>query len=141
MNPLRLKRAYFYSMSTVLILCTAIFANGCVLIPVPTPPHGVRVITEDTVESLKPGPSTRADVLHLLGDPLFRKEKDRLFVYAWDMSWGYVGVILLLGKIADFHPIGGRRGLIIEFTPENRVRSLQFVKYDEALERWAKEKD
>jgi hypothetical protein len=98
MNPLRLKSAYFYSVSAGLILLTAIFGNGCVLIPVPTPPRGVRVITEDTVESLKPGQSTRADVLHLLGDPLHRREKDRFFVYPWDRTWGYVGSLWVLER-------------------------------------------
>jgi outer membrane protein assembly factor BamE (lipoprotein component of BamABCDE complex) len=126
MNPLRLKRAYFYPVTAVLMLFTAIVANGCVLIPVPTPPRGVRVITEDTVESLKPGQSTRADVLHLLGDPLHRREKDRFFVYAWDRTWGYVGWLSALASPdGGVSPIVVHRSLIIEFTPENRVRSLQ----------------
>jgi hypothetical protein len=52
-----------------------------------------------------------------------------------------LGIYPPLGPPPPFDPIEERRGLIIDFTPENRVRSLQFVKYDAALERWAKEED
>jgi hypothetical protein len=146
MNPLRLKSAYVYSVSAGLILLTAIFANGCIPVFIPTPPHGVRVITEDTVESLKPGQSTRADVLHLLGDPIERTEEDRFFVYGWGSAWGYYALFIYppLGPDPRFDPIGERRGLIIQFRSDNRVRRLQFIKYDDwkdTFERWAKEMD
>jgi hypothetical protein len=131
-------------VSNLLILFTALFANGCIIpVFIPTPPHGVRVITADTVESLKPGQSTRTDVLHLLGDPIERSEEDQFFVYGWGSTWGYYALYLYpMGPPPPFEPIGERRGLIIQFTPENRLKRLQFIEYDEwpdTLARWAKE--
>ena len=143
MNPLRLKRAYFYLVTAVLVPLTAIVATGCIPVFIPTPPHGVRVITEHTVESLKPGQSIRADVLHLLGDPLERSDEDRFFVYGWSSTWAYLW-LLWIEKRVETYPSVERRGLIIEFSPDNRVRRLQFIKYDDwrdTLERWANEKD
>jgi outer membrane protein assembly factor BamE (lipoprotein component of BamABCDE complex) len=152
MNPLRLKRTCSYSVAAVFMYFTAICANGCipVFLPIPAPPHGVRMITEDTVEPLKPGQSTRADVLHLLGDPLERREDDRFFVYGWGITWAYTysALFVLVPKappiIESFDPVSERRGLIIEFTPDNRFRRSQFIKYDDwsvTLEQWKKEED
>ena len=51
---------------------------GC--LPVPTIPHGLGVVLDkDSFESLRPGESTRADVLFNLGEPQHRLEKDRFF--------------------------------------------------------------
>ncbi len=96
MKPLRLKHAYSNSVTAVLIIfLTAIVANGCIPVLIPTPSYGVRVITEETVESLRPGQSTRADVLHLLGDPVERIEEDQFFVYGGALP-GPIGLGFLL---------------------------------------------
>ncbi len=43
-----------------------------------------------------------------------------------------------------FEPIGEPRGLIIQFRPDNRLKRLEFINYDDwkvTFEQWAKEKD
>lgn len=135
----------FYLVPVMLMLFTVLVANGCVPVYLPEPPHGVRVITEETVEPLKPWQSTRANVLHLLGDPRVRMKEDRFFVYYWFLETGVWNWIPLLPKFPVFEePVWEHRGLIIEFTPDNHVKRLQFYKGDEWLgtyEGWAKEKD
>jgi len=135
---------------TIVLLLTGIAANGCISVYLPEPAHGgERVITEETVEPLKPGQSTRADVLHLLGDPTGeRREEDRFFVYYWRVTvgqWEYLPVTPLSFPIWEpYRPEFERRGLIIEFTPDNRVRRLKFIKYDEwfdTIERWKKDEE
>lgn len=69
----------------------SIATNGCVILPIPTPPHGgAGVITEESVESLEAGKATRADVLLKLGDPAERLQEDRFFVYRWELTHGYL---------------------------------------------------
>ena len=142
------KHPGFYLVPVMLMLFTAFVANGCVPVYLPEPPHGVRVITEETLEPLKPGQSTRADVLHLLGDPGVRIKEDRFFVYYWFLQTGMWNWIPLLpfpgGRDLPPEPVWEHRGLVIEFTPDNHVKRLQFYKDDEwsdTLEQWAKEDD
>jgi hypothetical protein len=104
------------------------------------------VITENTVELLLPEKSTRADAIHTLGDPSERIEADRFFIYRWERIEGYVIFI------PPFWParepgFAGREDhyLLLEFTADNRVRRLKFIKrrdmLNETLDHWTKERD
>lgn len=133
----------------MLTVLAVIFINGCVIMPTPSY-GGVGVIKEDTVESLKPDKSTRADVLHLLGDPAYTAEEDRFFVYWWEQIEGYV-IFLFPPLWPDREPgFAGRevQYLLVEFTPDNRLKRLKFIKnlpdrdmLNETLDQWTKEKE
>jgi hypothetical protein len=120
----------------VLTLWLLVTTSACIIIP--TPPHGgVGVITEKAVESLKPESSTRADVLHRLGDPAERLEEDRFFVYRWEKTVAYWDAI---GPVAS-NVIKDVHYLLLEFTQNNRLRRLNFVDggrlmLDKVLDEW-----
>ncbi len=106
-------------------------AAGCIIIP--TPPHGSLgpgpVIADETIQSLKPNETTRADVLKRLGEPHARFEQERIFVYVWKQIRGYYG--WAIGYLPDL--IGGgafvhAEYLCLEFGRGNRlVRSARYV--------------
>jgi len=72
-----------------LVTLTTLGSSGCIIIP--TPSHGgVGLITKETIESIEPGKTTRADILLRLGDPAERLEEDRLFKYTWKEIQSYM---------------------------------------------------
>ena len=74
--------------------------SGC--LPVPTLPHALSVVPDkDACEALVIGEATRADVLLLMGDPRYRLEDDRFFMYEWTVSYGY----LIVGGYMQAYPI------------------------------------
>ena len=71
------------------LLCIVLLLAGCV----PTIPYGIdRVYDIKAYETLHPCEATRADVLMTLGEPLYRLEEDRFFMYKWKVvyAWGYI---------------------------------------------------
>ena len=109
-----------------LLALTGLGLSGCIILPIPTPPHGgLRLITQETIESFEPGKTTRADILLRLGDPTERLKEDRFFVYQWDRIHGYlvVGVMYWseLGVLPATHFLG------IEFTPDNRLKAVTVI--------------
>ena len=109
-----------------LLALTGLGLSGCIIIP--TPSHGGDgVITKGTIESFKPGKTTRADVLLRLGDPYVRLYEDRFFVYEWKrISWYWA---IATSPFGD--GVGGdfrhSSYLGLEFTPDNRVRRVKVL--------------
>ncbi|MFN8626591.1 MAG: hypothetical protein U0587_11515 [Candidatus Binatia bacterium] len=102
---------------------------GCVVVP--TIPHGIgAVVDRKTRNSFQPGTSTRADVLLALGDPPYRFQDDRFFMYAWDVAYGYVGVAYAGGA-----PLRAFHYLCLEFGPDGvLVRRKEIVNdWDKAI--------
>lgn len=121
------------SLAAVL-LASVLGASGCVVVPIPTPPIAFDEITPETLGGLKPGETTRVDVLMSLGDPTRRLQADRIFVYDWSEShWIVLIGVPGGGGMTDF---GDTHRLAIEFSESGRIARLQqFARYSkEALE-------
>lgn len=90
----------------------------------PTIPHGLgRVYDRKSYETLHPGESTRTDVLMTLGEPLYRFEEDRFFMYEWEVvyAWGYI-------PYGPFFPVCAPHYLCLEFAPDSHlVRCEHFI--------------
>ena len=80
------------ALGALLSLCAALVA--CV--PLPIAGGASREIPEATRVTIKPGTSTRADVLLALAEPDVRGDDDRYFQYATSQSRGGVVFILIL---------------------------------------------
>lgn len=80
------------ALGALLSLCVALAA--CV--PLPIAGGASREIPEATRVTIKPGASTRADVLLALAEPDVRGEDDRYFQYSTSQSRGGVVFILVL---------------------------------------------
>jgi hypothetical protein len=132
----------FRQTNTVLTALMLVFVNCCIIVP--TPSHGgTGVITEETVVSLRPETSTRADVLHLLGDPAYTEKDHRFFVYWWEETNAYI--IPLGGPAFGPSPVTKSRHLVFEFSPDNHLKRLEFIDspeiLNETLDRWTKENE
>ena len=86
--------------SAAVWLFVAFLFVGC--LPVPMIPHGLGVVLDKKdFEALKPGEATRTDILMNLGEPMYRFEADRFFMYEWTVAYGYV----IVGGYYQAYPI------------------------------------
>lgn len=85
----------------------AICLAGCVVLPVPTPPTGSEIVGDEAMSAVKPGMTTRADVLLALGDPSESEEADRFFAYDWKVSHG--AIVWAWGIAPNVGGAGGHR--------------------------------
>ena len=106
-------------LATALVAATLL--AGCIIVP--TPPIPIDGIPDANIAALKPGLTTRADVLMAFGDPTLRMEDDRYFVYDWsEVHW--VGAV---GGAPQAYPfnISDTHRLAIEFAPDGAIARLQ----------------
>jgi hypothetical protein len=98
-------------------LLLAVATAGCV-IPVPVAAvYGD--ISEASIAAIKPGVSTRADVVLLLADPTTRGEQDGHFIYSWHRLHG-------AAIVAFPYPLAAGSGqschcLVVRFAPNGYV--------------------
>jgi outer membrane protein assembly factor BamE (lipoprotein component of BamABCDE complex) len=96
-----------------------LFNSSCVYVPLPahdlTSPKGV--INDELIESLKPGETTREDLLLLLGAPDTQYEQDRYFIYEWEAT---EGAFVVAGGGGDF--IVNAHYFCVEFDEDNRIK-------------------
>jgi outer membrane protein assembly factor BamE (lipoprotein component of BamABCDE complex) len=133
-----------------LALIAAGAVSGCIILP--TPVHlGLGVITEEAVKSLKPGETSRAQVLLMFGAPADRYEEDRFFVYTFERIHGYLVLFCCLsyqggGVGGGVAPMKKAHYLALEFTPPGRLRQQAFFEEpwfgkdrDKDVQQWMKE--
>ena len=104
-------------------LLVAITTGGCPFI-IPTPGLHPNAPTPEVMETIKPKVTTRTEVLMMLGDPDFRLEDDRYFVYDWTDLRAIVGLagpyaVLAGSELKDLH------ALVIDFAPDGRVARVK----------------
>lgn len=96
-----------------------LFNSSCVYVPLPahnlTSPKGV--INDELVKSLKPGETTREDLLLLVGAPDTQYEQDRYFIYEWEAT---EGAVVVAGGGGDF--IVKAHYFCVEFDEDNRIK-------------------
>lgn len=141
-----------------LILVTALVItmaaiSGCAYIP--TPEHseefgflgqpagmsGQVMISKDTINLLKPGKTTRTEVLLKFGNPTQRFQQDRFFVYSWERISGYF--LWSFGMCTGgCEPTFKTHSLCLEFTQDNLLRRFKHLKaglfknMDELMSEW-----
>lgn len=74
-----------------LLGCLTFLAVGCVILPIPMPEDKVmagRPVTEFQQSFIRPGETTREEVIRHLGQPFIIWEDARVFIYRWDMRQG-----------------------------------------------------
>lgn len=96
-DPSRRRTHRIGARSGVALCPIAAALAGCIPLPVPLPSVEVGPVPEQIVTQIRPGTSTRADVLLLLGDPIVRGPEDAYFVYTWAYRRGGVMVFGLTG--------------------------------------------
>jgi outer membrane protein assembly factor BamE (lipoprotein component of BamABCDE complex) len=110
-------------------LAALVITTSACPIFLPTPGANERGVDKQSVERFQARRTTRTDVLMTLGDPDYRLEDDRYFVYDWSETHAFVGVGLPGGAIAGTG-LGEQHALAIEFAPDNRVARLREFTHD-----------
>jgi outer membrane protein assembly factor BamE (lipoprotein component of BamABCDE complex) len=115
-------------------MLAAMSLSGCVILPVPTPPIGHGLVSEDALKSIKPGTTTRADVLLALGEPTEREDSDRFLAYDWKESHVSIVVAVAAGPYGAVGgaPIWSYRCLALEFDPEGTVARVARLRRNKA---------
>jgi hypothetical protein len=99
------------------ILATAM---GCLL---PVPPETIHRIPEQSIQSLEPLKSTRADVLLMLADPTLRGDRDDYFIYRWEEFHG--ALMFIVGLPLAGVATSSCNSLVIQFLPDGRVARIR----------------
>ena len=112
-------------VNSLLMLATffmiLLFNSGCVYVPLPPLDSDKGVINEELIKSIKPGETTREDLLLVVGAPDNQYEQDRYFIYEWEAVEGaFVGY-----GVAD-HII--THYFCVEFDEDNRIKRFAHFK-------------
>ena len=123
-----------------------LFIQGCIL-PIPTGEDKVLAgdqIANEELNFIRPGITTKEEVVERLNDPDVIWEEERIFAYNWQMRWGIlfwaVGHGLQVAGGAE--DIATKYVLLIRFDPIDRVERFEvihrsrFDSYGEHLEKW-----
>jgi outer membrane protein assembly factor BamE (lipoprotein component of BamABCDE complex) len=99
------------------------FIKGCMVIP--TVPHDIGVVPDkEAIKIMVPGETTRADVLHLLGEPMATLNDDQFFMYKWEKAYAYF-FIYFQGGVGG--PITESQYLCIEFGADSLLVRLKYL--------------
>lgn len=124
----------------LLILLSAMAADGCIIIP--TPPHGgYGVITSESIQFLEPGKTARSEVLLRFGNPN-QLGDNRFFAYRWRRTVALVGIY---GGGGD--EIQSDHYLALEFGSDHRLKRFKLIEPwlfqnpETQLKEWIVQKD
>jgi hypothetical protein len=110
-----------------------IFTTGCIVVP--TVPHDIGVVPDkETIKTLVPGITTRADVLLSFGEPKHRLNEDLFLMYEWSTAYGYWFISYQGGAGG---PIAISQYLCLEFGSDSVMVRRKFIsgKFDKAIKR------
>ncbi len=117
----------------LLILIGSMLMHGCLILPVPTPEHGLSSgrgeIAEADTAFLVVGTTTREDVMLRFGEPSASLNSQQTFVYHWQTARGYIfaGLIvpIMPGGAADAGAITKDYLFLLEFDEQNRLTRFE----------------
>lgn len=124
-------------------------AQGCVVIPLPEQCVSGEEVTQTELASIKPGTTTKADIVDMLGKPDVLWLDENIFAYNWKMRWAIMpwmvaGGYQAAGGIEEFTK---DYVLLIQFDSNDRVDRFEILKrsfftsYGDLLEHWAKQEN
>jgi len=129
-----------------IMIIPVLFVQGCILLPIPTgdaiPGEG-RDFTSEELSFIRPGITTKGEVVERLADPDVIWVEERIFAYNWRTRWG-----IIIGVVAGPPFVGGDNigvkdiVLLIRFDSNDRVERIEvthrssFDSYGEHLEKW-----
>jgi hypothetical protein len=120
-------------LSFILVpLLFAFGAPGCVAVPVPHPEYRIvqsrRVIKPEEAAFVRPGATTRAELLCTFGEPDFWWDGERVLAYQWTTS--NLGIAWAAGAGssggAGFIDVPIHHFLVVTFDPDHRVHRMDF---------------
>ena len=138
------------SLRVLLAGAAAVILTGCVgVVPLPVTSHveyGQKLEPKQTF-CVRPGQTTRAEVIAALGTNYTKFRRTRSLAYTWEMRggggvwWGAV-VSTAGGGAIGGNWVGGWRGFLVAFDEREVVRAAEFKKLsarrslDEIMDHW-----
>ncbi len=141
---------------TTLVAIIMVVISGCVYIP--TPEHSPEYVLEnetvlsvramipkEVIQMLKPGKTTRTEILLKFGDPTQRLQQDRFFIYSWSRISGYLLWSFGMGT-GGAESTFRTHSICLEFTQDNllmRFKHLEaglFKNMEELVSEWMEDK-
>ena len=103
-----------------------LFISSCFYVPFPAAVANEKLIMSLN-KSLKPGETTREDLLLLVGAPDTQYEQDRYFIYQWEVTEGVIGAPGLGG---DIELVVIAHYFCVEFDENNLIKRFAHFKSD-----------
>ena len=131
------RRNYSATRILFVLIIPILFLQGCGILPIPTGGDKVLAgdqITNDELSFIRPGITTKKEVVERLGEPTVFWEDERIFAYNWQMRlgillWFYVGT----GGAED---ITKKYVLLIRFDPNDRVERFEVTRGLVTVKAW-----
>jgi hypothetical protein len=115
--------------------------TGCLILPIPTPEHGgtgVLPESDDVLNKiLKPGQTSRADVMLQWGTPSETFKDERFIAYDWERIVGYILWVVgyINGGIGGTEELKDPHYICLEFDAEGYLK--QFRLFEINLSTWS----
>ncbi len=117
----------------VSVCLLTLLGSGCLYIPTTErySKWGPQGFTQEKIDSLKPGTTTKADVLRLFGEtfatPVLGRDprhidKERIYIYQWETYKGFM-IVLFVGM----GPVKVRHYLCLDFSPDTTLRRVKHI--------------
>ena len=138
----------FWGGSVLFVLRASLPPSSFDTLPIPTGdaiPGKGRGLTSEELSFIRPGITTKGEVVEQLANPDVIWVEERIFAYTWWTRWGilYSGGVTPYGASASADDIGVKHNvLLIRFDPNDRVERFEvthrsrFDSYGEHLEKW-----
>jgi len=132
-----------------MLLTLLSLVSGCVIIPVPEKCISGEEITDNELASLKPGTTSKAEIVEMLGKPDVLWIDENIFAYNWKTVWALMPWIVAGGYQAygGIEELTKDYVLLIQFDHQNRMTRFKVVKrsmfktYGDLLKNWAEQDD
>jgi len=149
-KDVRMKCLKIHNATRILFMLfiPVLFMQSCIVLPVHTGdtiPGKGRGFTSEELSFIRPGITTKGEVVEQLANPDVIWVEERIFAYTWWTRWGilYSGGVTPYGASASADDIGVKHNvLLIRFDPNDRVERFEvthpsrFDSYGEHLEKW-----
>jgi len=116
----RLNRIYLFITAIVCCAEIQLLCSGCLFIPYHDS-AGIDGVSREITNAFSVHKTARSDVLFWIGPPNIRYDHDRLFIYKWHGSYGF------LASIDGGGFIKSQEALCIFFNPDNTLKSYKYL--------------
>jgi hypothetical protein len=132
-----------------IMIIPLLFIQGCIMLPIPSEKViAGHQMTNKELNFIRPGITTKEEVVERLDDPDMIWQEERIFAYNWQTTWGVLLWVVAAGYgYGDYgaEDIGQKNYvLLIRFDPNDRVERFEATKrsksdsYGEHLKKWIK---
>lgn len=111
---------YIIILTIALCASTILLCSGCLYIPF-RDREGVGGILQEDTKKFTVAKTSRSDVLLCIGPPNIRHDNDRLFIYKWHGTYGWIA------SSGGSPTVQSQEALCLFFNPDNTLESYKYL--------------